>query len=77
MCTGREEGSNREMRFTPDLPARRARQKASLPMPLGLTTPIPVMTTRGTMSFIDAPLTLINSLRLMLSAVHVTAKWDN
>src|SRR4029077_6015689 len=37
------------MRFTPDFPARRARQKAFLPMPLGLTTPSPVMTTRGTM----------------------------
>ena len=49
MCTGRLEGSKREMRFTPDLPARIARQKASLPMPLGLTTPIPVMTTRGIM----------------------------
>ena len=45
-------GSKREMRFTPDLPARRARQKASLPIPLGLTTPIPVITTRGTISFL-------------------------
>src|SRR4029077_1013188 len=52
MCTGREDGSKREMRFTPDLPARRARQKASLPMPLGLTTPSPVITTRGTIVFV-------------------------
>src|SRR6478609_9273210 len=50
ICTGRDEGSKREMRFTPDFPARRARQKASLPMPLGLTTPSPVMTTRGAIS---------------------------
>src|SRR5215831_485901 len=35
------------MRFTPDLPASTARQKASLPRPFGLTTPMPVMTTRG------------------------------
>src|SRR5438874_3159941 len=49
MCTGREEGSKREMRFTPDFPARTARQNASLPMPFGLTTPSPVMTTRGNM----------------------------
>src|SRR5580704_11093517 len=47
ICTGKSEGSKREMRFTPDFPARIARQKASLPMPLGLTTPIPVITTRG------------------------------
>ncbi len=52
ICTGRDEGSKREMRFTPDFPARRARQKASLPMPLGLTTPSPVMTTRGAMRFL-------------------------
>jgi hypothetical protein len=35
------------MRFIPDLPSRIARQKACLPIPLGLTTPIPVITTRG------------------------------
>src|SRR5271165_5224053 len=52
MCTGREDGSKREIRFTPDFPARRARQKASLPIPLGLTTPSPVITTRGTISFL-------------------------
>src|SRR5258706_15559357 len=46
MCTGRNVGSKRVILFTPDVPARMARQKASLPMPLGLTTPIPVMTTR-------------------------------
>src|SRR6266404_1937927 len=46
MCTGRNAGSNRVILFTPDVPARMARQKASLPMPLGLTTPMPVMTTR-------------------------------
>src|SRR5205814_3434964 len=44
--TGKHEGSNREIRFTPDLPARIARQNATFPMPFGLTTPIPVMTTR-------------------------------
>src|SRR5664279_1227619 len=33
------------MRFTPLVPASAARQKSSLPMPFGLTTPIPVMTT--------------------------------
>ena len=44
------EESKREMRFTPDFPARTARQKASLPIPFGLTAPIPVITTRGTMS---------------------------
>src|SRR5262249_36379018 len=37
------------MRFTPLVPASRARQKASLPMPLGLTEPMPVMTTRFNM----------------------------
>ncbi len=37
------------MRFTPDFPARTARQKASLPIPFGLTAPIPVITTRGIM----------------------------
>src|SRR5438105_6525266 len=47
MCTGRSVGSKREIRLTPDLPTSRERQKASLPMPLGLTTPKPVMTTRG------------------------------
>src|SRR6266404_1000287 len=46
MCTGRNVGSKRVILLTPDVPARMARQKASLPMPLGLTTPIPVMTTR-------------------------------
>src|SRR6266404_1159872 len=46
MRTGRNAGSNRVILFTPDVPARMARQKASLPMPLGLTTPMPVMTTR-------------------------------
>src|SRR5437762_3290987 len=45
------EESKREMRFTPDFPARTARQKASFPVPLGLTTPIPVMTTRGSIFF--------------------------
>ena len=30
------------------------RQKASLPMPLGLTTPIPVITTRGTISVYES-----------------------
>src|ERR1700730_5369302 len=69
MWTGNEDGSKREMRFTPDFPARRARQKASLPIPLGLTTPIPVTTTRGTISFLDAPLT-IQPLRFQ--TVHVT-----
>ena len=46
ICTGRSLGSKLLTRFTPLVPARMARQKASLPMPLGLTTPIPVMTTR-------------------------------
>ena len=49
ICTGKHEASNREMRFTPDLPSRMARQNASFPIPFGLTTPIPVMTTRGSM----------------------------
>ena len=47
MCTGSLDESKREIRFTPDLPARTARQNASLPIPFGLTTPIPVITTRG------------------------------
>src|SRR5579862_1211606 len=47
MLTGRWEGSKREIRFTPDFPASTARQNASFPKPLGLTTPNPVMTTRG------------------------------
>src|SRR5258705_1083164 len=51
MCTGRNDGSNRVIFFTPDVAARMARQEVSLPMPLGLTTPRPVMTTR----FIVAP----------------------
>src|SRR6266702_307761 len=50
MCTSNGVESNREIRLTPDLPASTARQKASLPVPLGLTTPIPVMTTRGSMN---------------------------
>ena len=49
ICTGKHEASNREMRFTPDLPSRMARQNASFPIPFGLTTPIPVITTRGSM----------------------------
>src|SRR5579884_354755 len=46
ICTGKLLVSKREMRLTPLLPARIARQNASLPIPFGLTTPIPVMTAR-------------------------------
>src|SRR2546425_1351222 len=53
MWTRSGEESNREMRFTPDFPASTARQKASLPVPFGLTTPIPVMTTRGSMNEVE------------------------
>ena len=45
-CTGEPQGSKRVMRRTPLTPLRLASQKASLPIPLGLTAPIPVMTTR-------------------------------
>src|SRR5579872_4025117 len=45
------------MRFTPDLPARTPRQKASFPIPFGLTAPIPVITTRGFMSVCTLPVT--------------------
>src|SRR6476661_6301975 len=53
MCTSRFEESNRVICFTPDLPASTARQKSCLPMPFGLTTPIPVITTRGSMNEIQ------------------------
>src|SRR5271167_671740 len=46
ICTGKPLGSKLRMRFTPLLPARMALQNASLPIPLGLTTPMPVITTR-------------------------------
>src|SRR5262249_23356275 len=49
MWTRRWEESNRVIFFTPDFPASTARQKASLPIPFGLTAPIPVMTMRGSM----------------------------
>src|SRR5215471_11619129 len=45
------------MSFTPLLPSRMARQNAVFPMPLGLTTPMPVITARlsiDTDSIIDA-----------------------
>src|SRR5438552_2314868 len=61
MCTGRNDGSNRVILFTPEVPARMARQKASLPMPLGLTTPMPVMTTL----FIAVPTYLKASARVV------------
>src|SRR5215467_11143091 len=54
ICTGNAEVSKREMRFTPDLPSRMARQNASLPIPFGLTTPSPVMTTLGSMGSLTA-----------------------
>ena len=44
--TDRSLVSNAVICFTPLVPASAARQNASLPMPFGLTTPIPVMTTR-------------------------------
>src|SRR5262249_7414173 len=44
--TERSVVSKREIGFTPLLPSRMARQKAVLPIPLGLTTPMPVMTAR-------------------------------
>src|ERR1700747_833735 len=47
ILTGKQHGSKREIRFTPDLPDRMADVNASFPMPFGLTTPMPVMTTRG------------------------------
>src|SRR5579864_2443253 len=53
MWTSRCEESKREMRFTPDFPASTARQKSSLPVPFGLTTPIPVITTRGGMNKLE------------------------
>src|SRR5436190_9449524 len=53
MCTSRFDESNRVICFTPDLPASTARQKSCLPMPFGLTTPIPVITTRGSMNEIQ------------------------
>ena len=50
ICTGKSLGSKRVTRLMPLFPARMARQNASLPMPLGLTQPIPVITTRLDMS---------------------------
>src|SRR5690242_1607728 len=46
ICTGNVLASKRDMRFTPLLPARIARQNASFPIPFGLTTPMPVITAR-------------------------------
>src|SRR5436305_3230323 len=54
--TSRFEESKRDIRFTPDFPASTARQKASLPIPFGLTTPIPVITTRGSIIKFDSNL---------------------
>ena len=45
-CTWYAEGSKRVIRLTPLTPFRVASQKRSRPIPLGLTAPIPVMTTR-------------------------------
>src|SRR6266550_7189855 len=66
MCTGRSDGSKREIRFTPDFPLRIAWQKAALPMPLGLMTPSPVITTRGSIFILDAGV-----------GPMITATWDN
>ena len=46
ICTGRSSAGKRVMRPTPLRPSRMARQKAALPLPLGLRQPMPVMTTR-------------------------------
>ena len=43
---GELQGSKRVMRRTPLTPLRLAAQNASLPIPFGLTAPIPVITTR-------------------------------
>src|SRR5262249_40594342 len=55
--TERSVVSKREIVLTPLLPSKTARQNAGLPIPLGLTAPIPVMTARlsiGSDSIIDA-----------------------
>src|SRR6185312_14622520 len=55
--TGRSLVSKLEISFTPLLPSRMARQNAVFPMPLGLTTPMPVITARLSIdsdSIIDA-----------------------
>src|SRR5690348_5097727 len=45
------EASNREILRTPLLPAKTPWVKAGTPVPLGLTTPIPVITARRFMPF--------------------------
>src|SRR6185312_15958125 len=57
ILTGRSEASKRVIFFTPLFPARTAWQKAAVPIPFGLTTPITVITARlsiDTDSIIDA-----------------------
>jgi len=51
MCTGREDGSKREIRFTPIFRREERDKKLLCLYRWGLTTPIPVMTTRGTIGF--------------------------
>lgn len=46
MRTGKDEASNWRMGRTPERPSSEFRQKTSLPVPFGLTAPIPVMTAR-------------------------------
>src|SRR5579864_3634133 len=53
ICTGWALASKRVIRFTPLFPSRMARQNAGRPMPLGLTTPMPVMTTCGSIQECD------------------------
>src|SRR5271167_3470920 len=52
ICTRRSLGSKRVMRRTPLTPERIARPNAALPIPFGLVTPMPVITTR----FLKSPL---------------------
>src|SRR5215471_4150138 len=68
ILTGRSEVSKRVMSLTPLLPSRMARQKAVFPIPLGLTTPRPVITARLSIdsdSIIDA-----GFMRLCVLSLH-------
>ena len=50
MRTGKVETSKSVMAVTPERPAIRLAQKASSPVPTGLATPMPVITTRVMLS---------------------------